>query len=456
MLGDDIAMSKPDQITPPDATPTALSRRALRGPVRGSLTLPLTTITPTYGGGSKPGQNDAIDAIRVPSIRGHLRMWWRACVAHEVGDAAGLAAREAALFGAAAGGGRRSAVEVRVDGVRDVDPRIEPRSLGPGGQYVLWVAGQNSHPLTAPGVGFTLTVHAPNDALAELRAALRAWICFGGYGGRTRRGAGSLTITDEAARRDWLPSGLDRAAVLGVLGDVEAEVEAIETPQLAGARLGLGSATTSAASAFESAAKWLYDFRQGGGGRRGERDARYPREPGDGPRDRRLGRSRWPEADKVRQIARGRFDHKPLHDAEPAWPRAGLGLPIVGQFQRNARGGGRLREPDDFEIRWRDPGGEVRDRLASPLIVKPLALADGRYAPMALWLNRAYPEGDVVLRGDRRHNDASAAPFDRLLGAGDEARFTPLDAGRAAPAGQRLATAFFTWLTDTRRAKEAQ
>ena len=38
------------------------------------------------------------------------------------------------------------------------------------------------------------------------------------------------------------------------------------------------------------------------------------------------------------------------------------------------------------------------DRFASPLIVKALPLADNRFVPCALWLNRAYPVGAVSLR----------------------------------------------------------
>lgn len=77
------------------------------------------------------------------------------------------------------------------------------------------------------------------------------------------------------------------------------------------------------------------------------------------------------------------------------------------------------------------------DRLASPLIVKALPLANGEFVPIALWLNRAYPQnGEVVLRGVCN----SAAPFDRLVAAGDQPRFSAL-AGR-----QSLREAFFYWL----------
>jgi len=56
--------------------------------------------------------------------------------------------------------------------------------------------------------------------------------------------------------------------------------------------------------------------------------------------------------------------------------------------------------------------------------------------PCALWLNRAYPAGEVVLRGVNN----SAAPFDRLVASGDTPRFSAL-AGK-----HSLREAFLDWL----------
>src|SRR5690606_20083052 len=101
------------------------------------------------------------------------------------------------------------------------------------------------------------------------------------------------------------------------------------------------------------------------------------------------------EADKIRHLTRRTRGHEPRHNGVPVWPRAGFGLPIVGRFQRQARNGGRLDEPDDFLLLWRR-GRENEDRLASPLIVKAVPLAGGTFVPCALWLNRAYPAGSGV------------------------------------------------------------
>ncbi len=156
-------------------------------------------------------------------------------------------------------------------------------------------------------------------------------------------------------------------------------------------------------AAWHGALNWLRDFRQTQG---------VGRNKGQGTRP---GRSRWPEPDKLRHLSGCVRVHKPDFNDRPAWPRAGFGLPIIGKFT----GGG---EPPPFELNWENDKGEVKERMASPLIVKPLPVKGG-FLACALWLNRAYPPGDVVLvnkDGNKRIAVArSAAPFDRLIGTGD-------------------------------------
>ncbi len=105
---------------------------------------------------------------------------------------------------------------------------------------------------------------------------------------------------------------------------------------------------------------------------------------------------------------------------------------------------------------WRDASGRsdadaTRERLASPLIVKPLPLSEDRFAPLALWLHRAEPAGQVVLRDAGRHvQQGSAAPFGRLLGDTDKALFEPLRGSRD------LKEAFFKWLGHHHRDTQVQ
>src|SRR5205807_10039745 len=95
------------------------------------------------------------------------------------------------------------------------------------------------------------------------------------------------------------------------------------------------------------------------------------------------------------------------------------------------------------------PDGEdaPRDRLASPLVVKALSLADGRFVPCALWLHRAYPSGKVALFSGREPATGlrGAAPFDRLVAPGDTPRI------RALRTAHDLRSAFLDWLQRRRQ-----
>jgi CRISPR-associated protein Cmr1 len=50
-------------------------------------------------------------------------------------------------------------------------------------------------------------------------------------------------------------------------------------------------------------------------------------------------------------------------------------------------------------LRWSSVHGD-HDRLASPLILKALPLADGRFVPIALWLTRDSPAQSQVYLND--------------------------------------------------------
>lgn len=193
-----------------------------------------------------------------------------------------------------------------------------------------------------------------------------------------------------------------------------------------------------------TALNWLKDFRQSPGN--SNQDAR---EPGNG----RPGRSRWPEPDKVRQLDRNpqRFSHQPRYNANPAWPRAALGLPIIGQFQKKGpKPKEPYTEPGDFQLQWREQrdGTTVdHDRLGSPLIVKAMPLRNGQFVPIALWLARTFPAGgQVVVHQNKRAVDRSVAPFDQLVGSGEQALFAPLNVPAGIPAGLRMRFAFMNWL----------
>lgn len=447
--------------------PSAKRRSARGGLAVREITVRLEMVTPVLGGSAQTRAIDEVEIVRAATVRGHLRFWWRVLYGARMSSASDLYARESEIWGrAATDEGGRSAVEIRIDveragGVDETDIDLQRTE----GSYALWPAKKqsgdpqrNRPPVPQahrrrPGTSFRLTLLAPASCEGEVTNAVRAWILFGGYGSRTRRGLGSLKVSDELP--SWLPSRPTRDAIETLFGfDVLAPSTkaANDSPWLDGAALQVGKAEQDGMKAWTTALNWLREFRQGRDGPRGDR----AREPGDGKtQPKRPSISNWPEPDKIRQIKHKTKAHLPRHNETAVWPRAGFGLPIIGQFQTNARDGSRVDEPGRFDLRWRAPKKDrsrefdEHDRLASPLIVKALPLADGTFAPCALWLNRGYPQnGEVGLarpkpggRIDEKEVDpATTAPFDRLVAYGDKPRFSALANKHS------LRQAFLDWL----------
>lgn len=485
---------------PPD---DACLRRRARTPRLQSLTLQLKTITPILGGGPVARQLPEVDIIRVPTLRGHLRFWWRALYGHElVSDGEKgrqeLARRERELWGGMGAGEEhalRSQVELRVTGVQPAGKDEGPIKLGTPPAYALWTARnplseESDVPRWKKDLQFTLELLAPEgEALRQAHQALRAWLLFGGYGSRTRRGCGSVTLLSAQEREAWLPRTANLDELRRLFSDVplfepEHAGPPCDMPLLRGAWLYRGARNApyvDATEAWLEALGWLREFRQGistGVGRR-SRESLPARNPARDIRDNRAGRSNWPEADKIRhhaqpspktmQEARRRSlssvraypeVHAPRSEytASPAWPRAGFGLPIVVHFQQQMRQETRDApkqpywppEPEHVQLQWEDGKHEVKDRLASPLIVKALPLANGRFEPVALWLERSYPEkGGVVLMQRGKALPGTRADFDRLRAPGDKPLFWPLQRECG------LREAFFEWLEDNRKARRA-
>lgn len=431
--------------------PTPKMRAFRGGPELRETHVRLEVVTPILGGSHQTRAIDDVDVIRAPSVRGHLRFWWRTLYAKDYSTPKAVYQRESALWGRAANdGGGRSAVEIRISVERVGGTDSSHIRLYPGkgqqatpGAYALWPARAETKTPTAPrrqpGTQFQLTLKVAGSATdeAEVSNALRAWILFGGYGGRTRRGLGSLKVIGDA--NGWLPTVATREAVTDLFGhDIFAAPTRTpcDVPWFGGAAIHVGPKVADAQRAWTTALNWLRDFRQGTAE---HQQLGRAREPGTGKvQPNRPSISNWPEADKIRRINNKTKAHAPRHNAVPAWPRAGFGLPIIGQFQKTDRSNNRnaYDEPGPFELRWR-AGNVEHDRLASPLIVKALPLADGTFAPCALWLNRAHPaNGEVVLR----NTNNSQAPFDRLVANGDTPQFSAL-ANKSS-----LRQAFLDWL----------
>lgn len=302
-------------------------------------------VTPMYGGGVKAREVDADMPIRASAIRGQLRFWWRLSCVHNIGSRQ-MFERETAIWGGIGSDEPiASKVAIRVD-CPPAKPTAFLRSDEKKPRAITYAFGPASvnepaHWLKS-GYRFQLGLRYPDEVAAEVETALRWWACFGGLGARTRRGFGSVRISD------LQPLSVDEV-------------------RQCGARLTFaGAGSVNAEDAWEKAIGRLFDFRQGAGvGRK----ASTPRP----------GRSFWPEPDQLRRFtgcnANGK--HPPEHPAGNVFPRAAFGLPIIFDFM-NAPG-----EPRKLELR---PDGE-RERMASPLILR------------AYWDGRAWRAAALLLPG---------------------------------------------------------
>lgn len=359
----------------PNATPTPYDSRpryveCASRPNRGTRDLELELVTPLYGGGARAGERaPQFDPVRASSIRGQLRFWWRARNGDRYASRDALWAAERMLWGGSgesASDVQRSSVTLSVTNIGAGTYSLDSSDVGRRhvDAYVLWPAGMSGSGVARVASGLTFTLRVswrtagknPNGASADsslsevaVKAALRDWILFGGVGGRTRRGCGSLSVVSQDDR-EWL--GLPRSAnELNAFGKPLVPAVAQNAAQyicrLSGAEY-RASAPLGSLDAWRCAYGWLRDFRQGT--TRGTSDSTtndagqrtcgdYARsDPGHGQRGAagRAGQSRWPEADKIRRLegeSIAQCAHPPHYGEQPAWPRANFGLPIQIRWQ---------------------------------------------------------------------------------------------------------------------------
>lgn len=335
-------------------------------------------LTPMFGGGVKAGEPDQSLPIRGTSIRGQLQHWWRATQGVMFKTGPELHNAQTEVWGST---DRASPVEVEVRNVRADQPlacaAYSPRNDGrlqmnwrePFGNSVLPYAlfpfqGQLSNdrrriekePATfIRNAEFTLRVRFPKACQADVESSVWAWVNFGGLGARTRRGCGALFCEQLAPK--------DVGQLSAWLTATGLPIEAIrEWPTLPKSIL-IRPEDGDPLSVWD----WLIGlyryFRQG------EEFARNP-----GP-----GRSLYPEPETIRRITGQRWTkHEAWDDMPDGFPRAELGLPIVFHFKDENRG-----EPSRTTLNPYVDGAAL-ERMASPLILKPLALANRKAVPLIL------------------------------------------------------------------------
>lgn len=347
-------------------------------------TYTIKLITPMYGGGVVAGENEQDRPVRVPSVRGNLRFWWRATRGTAFPSLEELKRREADIWGSTE---RASPTWVEVDCTpynqsRDYngDYGFDNR-YGPEFYAVFPAANQeNRHNLVKEGLSFTLRLHYRKEYEMDVQCAAWAWVNFGGLGARTRKGCGALFCRELAPKNaetfgTWLKENLQR---YGVTSSVVSKLPYLSKKIL------FGKAEGAALTAWSKGLAAIKEFRQGKGFARGKGSEGRP------------GRSYWPEPDTIRRALKS---HAPAHTPDPnkpdGFPRALFGLPIVFHF-RDERAG--------------DPSTEAypkgKKRMASPVLIKPLGTQDGQFLPVVLFLDGTRPR-EVELKGSATSFGAS-------------------------------------------------
>lgn len=307
-------------------------------------------ITPLFGGGVTPGETDIVTIVRGTEIRGHLRFWWRACRGGQFSNLAEMKQRENKLWGTAYS---KDAPVLSQDDMVQITVEILKRGedVNPFGRDANTIPAYVAFPLqpkkeeqrlpnppqryVRKGVAFRLTISFPKTQQTEVEASLWAWETFGGVGARTRRGFGALHCLNADAKS--IPSARDVEGWLreNLARYIEQEKFPEGIPHLSREMRFKVKPAQNAMQAWNNLINRLKNFRQ------------FDRL---GPHKKSL----WPEARAIRQLTQGQ-------QAARAFPRAAFGLPIIFHFIGNG--------PADTTL---NEAGEKRERLASPLILRPL------------------------------------------------------------------------------------
>ncbi|MFP7295262.1 type III-B CRISPR module RAMP protein Cmr1 [Bacillus safensis] len=346
---------------------------------------PLTIhlVTPMFGGGPQSNSIDQDRPIRESAIRGHLRFWWRATRGAACKNANELSKREAEIFGHTEQASQIQVVtHYEKDEVKRNSKVFFKKKNHPFPRYVLSNMKDKTPYLMK--AQFSLNIRLSKKTTQyelikkEVEAALWAWINFGGLGSRTRRGCGSLYCKQFSPYNKRTKSQLEKWFEQKLLEyDIQLPASSREWPTLS-REFKVQAFPSSMISSWQSVIQTYETFR-----RRSNPD-------------KKRGRSCWPEADTIRLLT-GKDKsghHIPYPKEKPfkyqAFPRAQFGLPIQFRFAPKDSG----KDPDPVTLL---PKG--KDRLASPLILKPLAINQKESVGMVMVLQQPKIEA-LSLLGD--------------------------------------------------------
>lgn len=427
---------------------------AARGLRRGRIRIRI--VTPAVIGGAEGRAGDSISPMRVPSLRGVWRWWFRAglgsvlCPADSSSGAQAqtlklMRSLEARVFGSTE---RASMLQIRP--TRLVSGKGGPSELKLGRSpdtkgrnylgYGLFDKGKPTRAL-APGSEYEVSFRLRPDPdgldaqlLATLRATLWAWSTFGGLGARSRRGWGSVELTDlELDGAPWTWRGGDTARPVDPNGLMNATVKGLQQT------FADFSALVRAVNHSPFQGKPLVEMRTLAGLKRIVPLPTRHRQHDGAMEQAGVLLQRYRSS-----VERGRAGARPLPDyfevkaainRQPGAPRmvdrAAFGLPLPFYFR--SLGGQKARFLPDTR---------GADRLASPLMVRVCALEQrGQRSYVAMFADLSErPAADPLLgQGVRMHNRPDVevpSPDGRVISAfldwayAEAARPTPRRRGR--------------------------
>lgn len=346
-------------------------------------------ITPLFGGGAKTQKPDEVTTVRATEVRGHLRFWWRATRGGMFnGDLKKMKEEEERIWGAAAKNGKKGHSDVKINVLlknktksiitknvykKKINKEV-PVGIGepdsPWG-YVAFPLREQTDKKTKKvtpagsvqdaGIEFELEIKYPDTLKKEIEPAIWAWETFGGIGARTRRGFGALQCIKENGspvpapnRKDVNESYLHKYLMTD--GEWPAGIAHLKKVS----KYKISKTEGKQIEIWEYLFKALQNFRQ----------QRY----GD-----KHGLSQWPEANEIRRLhdieanlpKKEKLDDEDIVLVEK-FPRAKFGLPVQFNMPHD-----KSLVEKKIELHGRKLGDKKYiDRLASPLIIRPIACID--------------------------------------------------------------------------------
>lgn len=394
-------------------------------------------ITPLLGGGVVAGANDPDNLIRPTGIRGQLRFWWRATYGWQYGsDLVGMKSREDQVWGTASLTSHEpegaapekpgyKAVHIMVRVLKGGDP-VKPFEMKDGNLYrANNIPDYAAFPLrpdettikryrqntpindVRADVTFLLTLVFAREAWQEVQDTLWAWETFGGVGARTRRGFGALMLLEidgQPVSTDYFPPGQPGAAENWLTQRI-ARYQPEEGKQITGevphlphhpqimTLIGPGR---DASTSWNALIDKLRSFRQQRFDFKTNRSSPY-------------GKSLWPEA---RALRKRLYKDRAIRAIPDTFPRAAFGLPIVFHLPHD-------KEAGKPTITLQGPSKEI-ERLASPLILKPIPCQGGQFLGLAIILDGPdLPADTLALHKERGQEPESIRKAQTRIQAGD-------------------------------------